>query len=272
MPMQTTVAEAPHELLSYLHNSPGHDDPPPPPQSQPYFGSYSVSVPQDPGSDHYYLHSGAIDNALGLHVSGNSYTHRPLAPITQAPSALASMLHQSHPPQYRRELGIPLAKMSTSQSRHASISVKREPGRKSKARKNRRESLSPPNLAQQQQQQFRFGEEIMATEDDGPAEEVTLDEKTPAELRRLWDTRRKYLGKKGNGMWEDIMVEYLGEEPSSENKKTQVKAALQMKIHRMLLKHAKWPARDVRILFLLLPPPFWYPKKETKKNSWLINP
>lgn len=83
-------------------------------------------------------------------------------------------------------------------------------------------------------------------EDDGPDEEVTLDDNAPQELRRLWDTRRKYLGKKGNGMWEDIMLEFLGEEVASENKKTQVKAALQMKIHRMLLKHGKWPERDVR--------------------------
>lgn len=83
-------------------------------------------------------------------------------------------------------------------------------------------------------------------EDDGPDEEVTLDDKTPQDLRRLWDTRRKWLSKKGNGMWEDIMMEYYGEDHMTENKKTQVKAALQMKIHRMLLKHGKWPERDVR--------------------------
>lgn len=250
MPMQTTAAEAPHELLAYLHNSPGHVEPPPPPQPQPYFGSYSVSEPQEPGPEHYYLHNGTLDNALGLiraDVNSGSYTHRPLAPMTHAPH-MSTLLHHSHPPPYRRELGIPLPRLSPSQSRNGSLSTRRDPGRKPKARRNhRRGSLSPPA-----QGQFKFGEGVLTAEDDGPDEEVTLDDKTPAELRRLWDTRRKWLGKKGNGMWEDIMTEFLGEDSLSENKKTQVKAALQMKIHRMLLKHGKWPGRDVRFNILLL--------------------
>lgn len=284
MPMQTAAvadAAAPHELLSYhLHGSPGHHGeqqqaPPPPPQSQPYFGSYSVSVPQEPVPEHYYLQGGTIDNPLGLlraDVSssggGSSFTHRALAPLAQASPSMAptTMIHHHQqpapPPQYssRRELDMALPKLSSppTHSRHTSLSLRRDPARKTKARRsnsssnnnssgnNRRDSsYSPPA-----QGQYQFGEEVMAAEgggagDNGPDEEVTLDDKTPADLRRLWDTRRKWLGKKGNGMWEDIMVEYLGEEGHSENKKTQVKAALQMKIHRMLLKHAEWPARDV---------------------------
>lgn len=83
-------------------------------------------------------------------------------------------------------------------------------------------------------------------EDDGPYEDVTLDDKAPQDLQRLWNIRKKYLSRKGNGMWEDIMAEYYHDEQlASENKKTQLKAGLQMKIHRMLLKHGVWPQRDV---------------------------
>lgn len=267
MPMQTTIADASPDMMSYINTSPGHDEPPPPPpQPQPYFGSYSVSVPQDPSQDHYYLPNDAIDNPLGLlraDVSGSSavshsYAHRSLAP------SMPTMLHHhpsSHaapppPPtplsSYRRDVSMPLPKLSpTTHTRQASASVRRDPARKAKARRNnsassaaaqsastRRDSYSP--VAPQQGEAGQA-----AAVDDGPDEEVTLDDKTPADLRRLWDTRRKWLGKKGNGMWEDIMIEYMGEDGLSENKKTQVKAALQMKIHRMLLKHGQWPARDV---------------------------
>lgn len=310
MPMQTTVAESPHELLSSYHHHYGspsqqhhhhqhhhhhHEDPqgqqPTPPQPQPYYGAFGVSADQAP-PEHYYLPPSTIDNPLGLlraDVSGGSYTHHralaPLAPLTPTAAPMATLLHPTaaappslSSPHYRRDMAMPLPRLTPSShhhSRQSSLSLRRDPARKAKARRNnnssnknnnnnnnndsssRRNSFSPPPQTpppQQQQQQattgqqFCYGEGAMATEDGGPdSGEVTLDDKTPADSRRLWETRLKYLGKKGNGMWDDIMLDYLGKDFASENKKTQVKAALQMKIHRMLLKHGQWPAKDVRI-------------------------
>lgn len=313
MPMQTTLAEAPSELLSYHqhhYGSPGpqhhphqhhhqHEDPqaqPTPPQDQPYYGALSVAADQTP-EPYYHLAPSAIENPLGLlraDVSAASYNthHRALAPLPPTAAPMATLLHPAPPapqplppsgPQYRREPGMPLPRLTPSShhhshnrghSRQSSISLRRDPARKAKARRNnissttnknydgsgagssnsRRSSLNPPpQQPAPGEQQFRYGEgpSNMATEDgSGPAdysEEVTLDDKTPSELRRLWDTRRSHLGKKGNGMWDDIMEEYYGQDCRSENKKTQLKAALQMKIHRMLLKHGQWPAKDVRM-------------------------
>lgn len=251
MPMPSTVAEATHDLMPYLqhpqHPSPGHEDAHPPPQSTPYFGSYTVS-----GASHdqetYYLPNGGDIGGLGLLRQdvngGGAYTHRPLAPITQH-----SPMFNANPPSHYR---LPRLEPTTSPSAHGrQYSVPR--ARRDRTRKNsarlslhRRDSFSPPVQPGSYMHSVEdAGLAMSEIEDDGPDEEVTLDDKTPADLRRLWDTRRKWLVKKGNGMWEDIMVEYLGEEALTENKKTQVKAALQMKIHRMLLKHGKWPERDV---------------------------
>lgn len=241
MPLQATAAGSSHDLMPYLHHSPGHEEPPPPPQSAPYYGAYSVSVPPET-TDRYYLQNATIDGPMRLlqaEVNGGSYTHRPLAPLAHA-APMSTLLSPSNVQPYRREFQAPLPRLSPTHSRHASIPPRRGSERKARMRRNRRESTRPPT-----QQPVRFGEEVVAAVDDGPDEEVTLDDKTPADLRRLWDVRQKWLGKKGNGMWEDIMVEYHGDGQLSENKKTQVKAALQMKIHRMLLKHGKWPNRDV---------------------------
>ncbi|KAJ4393913.1 hypothetical protein N0V93_003130 [Gnomoniopsis smithogilvyi] len=248
MPAGTEPSQHDH-LLPFLHHpSPSgqhHEEaaPPPPPQATPYFGSYNVSVPQE--HDQYYLpHAGDI-GPLGLLRQdvhgGGSYTHRPLAALGQQQHATVFSPHQQ-PYQHG------LARLSPTQSRQYSVPrARRERNRKASARRggsiHRRGSFSPPGMYS------RPGENGMPLhhshiEDDEPDEGVTLDDKTPADLRRLWDTRRKWLGKKGNGMWENIMQEYLGEEHMTENKKTQVKAALQMKIHRMLLKHGKWPERD----------------------------
>ena len=49
-------------------------------------------------------------------------------------------------------------------------------------------------------------------------------------------------------MWENIIRDYLGSEAAdtlSEDKRTQVKASLQMKIHRGVLRHGVWPPRNV---------------------------
>lgn len=258
IPAGTEASQHDHMLPFLHHSSAGgqhHDDtaPPPPPQANPYFGSYTVSVPQD--HDQYYLsHSGDLGplSLLRQDVHGSgSYTHRPLAPLGhQQQSTLVNAQH--HPYHHR------LTRLSPTQSRQYAVPrTRRDRNRKASVRQggsiHRRGSFSPPVVY------ARPGEEGLPLHDhdvgnDEPDEEVTLDDKTPADLRRLWDTRRKWLGKKGNGMWEDIMHDYLGDEHMTENKKTQVKAALQMKIHRMLLKHGKWPERDVRSLLTF---PIW---------------
>ncbi|KAF3762164.1 hypothetical protein M406DRAFT_72186 [Cryphonectria parasitica EP155] len=254
MSMPTTVAEQSQDLMgSYLHHSPGHEEPPPPP-STPYYGSYSVSVPPEPTDSPYYLQNAALDNnhmrMLQADVNGGgAYTPRRLAPPSHAPPPMSSTLlaASSHNPHaYQREFQISFPKLSP-HGRHASLPIRRDPARKAKARRNKKGSLSPSA-----QKSIRVGsvgapaapDNTVAKENEVLEEEVTLDDNTPADLRRLWDIRKRWLGKKGNGMWEDIMVEYQGEENFSENKKTQIKAALQMKIHRMLLKHGKWPTRD----------------------------
>lgn len=278
MPMPSTLTPD-ATLLPYLHHQhhpspsshPHHDDHPAP-QSNPYFGSYTVSAPgheqQQQQHDQYYA-AGDL-GALGL-LRNDSYTHRPLAPMQHQQQQHPSppMFGGGGPPSHYR-----LPRLSPGAGGHSrQYSVPRAAARRDRAaRKNsaralsishqqqRRESFSPPPPGGEEgsyMQQQKNGEDVMAgmhhhhvgmeLDDGGPDEEVTLDDKTPADLRRLWDTRRKWIGKKGNGMWEDIMTEYLGEDNLTENKKTQVKAALQMKIHRMLLKHGKWPERDVRI-------------------------
>lgn len=268
-----------HHLLPFLHHPspppPHHDDnaPPPPPQANPYFGSYTVSMPPQDHEQYYLPHTGDM-GPLGLlrhdvhgGDEGGAYTHRPLAPLAPhaaaSPSSLFDAAHHPHhqppPPPYHHRL----PRLSPAQSRQYAVPrARRDRTRKASARGGSNASSSSRHHQHQHLPRGSFSPSMVGAYDDGvgvrhhhaededdePDQEVTLDDKTPAELRRLWDTRRKWLDKKGNGMWEDIMLEYLGEEYLTENKKTQVKAALQMKIHRMLLKHGKWPERDVRCL------------------------
>ncbi|KAJ4422268.1 hypothetical protein N0V82_003129 [Gnomoniopsis sp. IMI 355080] len=248
MPAGTEPSQHEHLLPFLQHPSPGghhHDDaaPPPPPQAHPYFGSYSVSVPQD--HDAYYLPPAgdiAPMSLLRQDVHGDgAYTHRPLTSFGQQQHP--GLFSPNQNPYHHR-----LARLSPTQSRQYAVPrARRDRTRKASVRQggsiHRRGSFTTP-AAYPRPVEEGVPLHHNQIEDNGPDEEVTLDDKTPADLRRLWDTRRKWLGKKGNGMWEDIMQEYLGEEHMTENKKTQVKAKLQMKIHRMLLKHGKWPERD----------------------------
>jgi hypothetical protein len=81
-----------------------------------------------------------------------------------------------------------------------------------------------------------------------PEKEVELDQETPDELRRLWIIRQKWIGIKGQGMWDNIIKDFLGPKESNticDDKKRQVKASLQMKVHRGVLRHGRWPDCDV---------------------------
>ncbi|KKY35028.1 hypothetical protein UCDDA912_g04978 [Diaporthe ampelina] len=248
MAAQTTVTQASHDILGpYIQNSPGHEDPIPP-QPAPYFGHYSASSvsvgPEPDGLPSYYIHEAINDNSYGLirgtgmpDINGGSYTHRPLAP---------NMLQQPHQGQYHRDV-LPISRLSPANyGRPPPVQVKRHPNRKPSARKARvkkEQSSSPPTVSQA----FRFDDTISGGEAVAPEGEVDLDHKTPADLRRLWSIRQKWFGRKGHGMWENIIKEFLGPEKAdalSEDKKTQVKANLQMKIHRGVLRHGSWPARD----------------------------
>lgn len=251
MAVQATVTQASHDILGpYIHNSPGHEDSIPPPQPAPYFGHYSASSvsvgPEADGMPSYYMHDVMNDNSYGLirgtglpDINGGSYTHRPLAP---------NMLQQQPPPgQYRRDV-LPISRLSpSSYGRPSPVQVKRHPSRKPSARKARvkkEQSSSPPTIPQA----FRFDDAGRGVEAVAPEEDVELDQKTPADLRRLWSIRQKWFSRKGHGMWENIIRDFLGPEEAdalSEDKKTQVKANLQMKIHRGVLRHGEWPARDV---------------------------
>lgn len=288
MAIQSSVTQAPHDMLnSYLQHSPGHEDPLPPPQAHPYFGHYSastVSVGQEPdGLPSYqnYLTSAMNDGSYGLMErpslpdinsggGGGSYTHRPLAPNTHAHATpMAPILQQPPPEPFRRDL-IPISRLSPQSysPRGAPVMVKRHPSRKPRARKGggvKREQSTSPTLAQ------TFGTLGgggggggdgsgngvglgLGVDPDAPVEEVTLDDKTPDDLRRLWEIRKKWCKKKGHGMWEDIVREYKGAEAEglSDDKKTQIKANLQMKVHRGVLKHGSWPESDVSLLFAYL--------------------
>lgn len=243
MSMQAVVAESSDHF--FMQDSPGPEDTIPPPQPKLYlgaFGASNVSVAPEPDSYPGYLHHSGMDSSLGLlraDVNAGSYTHRPLAPsaMTQAPS-MPSLLHHS-PADVDHYRQIPLPRLSPAAHPGRSQSTnKRDPQRKA-----RRRRATPP-----MQTMYPINEALAPgmMEDDGPDGEVTLDDKAPQELQRLWDIRKKYLSRKGNGMWEDIMAEYYNDDHmTSENKKTQLKAGLQMKIHRMLLKHGVWPQRDV---------------------------
>lgn len=249
MAVPATVTQAPHDILGpYIQNSPGHEDSIPP-QPAPYFGHYSassVSVGTEPdGMTSYYMQDVMNDSSYGLmrgtglpDINSGSYTHRPLAP---------NMLQQPHQGQYRRDV-LPISRLSpASYGRPPPVQVKRHPSRKPSARKARvkkEQSSSPPTIPQA----FRFEDAGRGSEAAEPEEEVDLDQKTPADLRRLWSIRQKWFNKKGHGMWENIIRDFLGPEEAdalSEDKKTQVKANLQMKIHRGVLRHGKWPACDV---------------------------
>lgn len=248
MAVPATVTQASHDILGpYIQNSPGHEDHIPP-QPAPYFGHYSassVSVGTEPdGITSYYMHD-VMDNSYGLirgtglpDINSGSYTHRPLAP---------NMLQQPPQGQYRRDV-LPISRLSpTNYGRPPPVQAKRHPSRKPSARKSRvkkEQSSSPPAIPPA----FRFDDAGRGGEAVEPEEEVDLDQKTPADLRRLWGIRQKWFGRKGHGMWENIIRDFLGPEEAdalSEDKKTQVKANLQMKIHRGVLRHGKWPASDV---------------------------
>ncbi|KAK7713254.1 hypothetical protein SLS64_004503 [Diaporthe eres] len=253
MPVQATVTQASHDILGpYIHNSPGHEDPIPPPQPAPYFGHYSASSvsvgPEPDGLPSYYMQDVMNDNPYELirgtglpDINGGSYTHRPLAP---------NILQQPQQGQYRREV-LPISRLSPSNyGRPSPVQVKRHPSRKPSARKSRvkkEQSSSPPTMPPA----FRFDDAGRGVEAVAPEEDVDLDQKTPADLRRLWSIRQKWFGRKGHGMWENIIRDFLGHEEAdalSEDKKTQVKANLQMKIHRGVLRHGEWPARDKEAL------------------------
>lgn len=250
MAVQTVVAQAqPGMLGDYLQHSPGHEDSLPPPQETPYFGHYSasgVSVGQDhDGLQSYqtYLSNAMTDNSYGLmerpslpDINGSSY-HRPLAPSTHAP--MAPIMEQTPSGSYHREV-MPLARLSPQSYSRGPLLVKRHATRKPRARKGVKKEPASPLLPQPMGPGGR-------TDTSGPADEVTLDEKTPGDLRRLWEIRMKWQKKKGHGMWDDIVREYKGREADglSDDKRTQVKANLQMKIHRGVMKHGSWPERDV---------------------------
>ncbi|ROW07806.1 hypothetical protein VMCG_03415 [Cytospora schulzeri] len=256
MPVQTAVSHAPHDMLYLHHHSPGHEESIPPPQANPYFGHYSasgVSVGQDadgiPSSYHGYLSSGMHDSYGGLPDIGGNYTHRPLAPNTHTP--MAPILQQPPPGQYRRDV-MPISRLSpTSFSRPAPVVVKRHPSRKPRVRGSRGNLKREPSSSPPLSQAFGFDGSAAARGDnnnnpDAPAEEVTLDEKTPGELRRLWEIRKKWQKKKGHGMWEDIVREFVGPESDAltDDKKTQLKANLQMRVHRGVMKYGSWPESD----------------------------
>lgn len=249
MPVQNTVSHAPHDMLYIHHHSPGHEDPLPPPQANPYFGHYSasaVSVGQEAdGIPSYqnYMNNGMHDSYASLPDIGGNYTHRPLAPSTHTP--MAPILQQPPPGPYRRDV-MPISRLSpTPFSRPAHVVVKRHPSRKPRVRSKgnmKREASSSPPMPQ------AFGFDGSTTDPDAAtAEEVTLDEKTPSDLKRLWEIRKKWQKKKGHGMWEDIVREFMG--PESDNltgdKKTQLKANLQMRVHRGVMKYGSWPESDV---------------------------
>lgn len=80
------------------------------------------------------------------------------------------------------------------------------------------------------------------------AEEVYLDHTTPVELRRLWDIRQKWIDRRGHSMWENIIRDYLGPvgaDALGVDKRAQVKARLERQIHKGVLRHGVWPARNV---------------------------
>lgn len=247
MPVQATVTQAPHDILrAYIQNSPGHEETIPPPQSAPYFGHYSassVSVGTEPdGLPSCYITDVIGENPYGLmrglpDIHSGSYTHRPLAP---------NMLQQPQQSQYRRDV-LPISRLSpASYGRPPPVQAKRHPSRKPSARKARvkkEQSTSPPAMTQP----FLFEDASRGGEPVAPEEDVSLDHKAPADLRRLWTIRQKWFARKGHGMWENIIRDFLGAEEAdalSEDKRTQVKANLQMKIHRGVLRHGIWPARN----------------------------
>lgn len=248
MPVQTAVSHAPHDMLYIHHHSPGHEDPLPP-QAAPYFGHYSassVSVGQEADgipSYHGYMNNTMHDNSYANlpDIGGNYTTHRPLAPNTHTP--MAPILQQPPPGPYRRDV-MPISRLSPSSfSRPTPVIVKRHPSRKPRVRSKgnlKREASSSPPLPQ------AFGLDGSRSDPDSLAEEVTLDDKTPGELRRLWEIRKKWQKKKGHGMWEDIVREFVGPESDalSEDKKTQLKANLQMRVHRGVMKYGSWPESD----------------------------
>ncbi|KAI3392124.1 hypothetical protein diail_6136, partial [Diaporthe ilicicola] len=247
MSVHATVSQAPQGILGpYLHNSPGHEESIPPPP--PYFGAYtasSVSVGQEPdGLPSYYLENSMNTGSYGLirgtnlpDISSGAYTHRPLAP---------NMLHQPQPGPYRRD-PVPISRLSPINfGRPPIVQVKRRPSRKPSARKARlkkEQSSSPPIMPQP----FRLASAGRGGEAAAPEDEVELDPKTPAEFRRLWAIRGNCAGNRGHGMWEDIVKKWLGPEKAealSDDKKTKLKANLQMKVHRGILRYGSWPSRD----------------------------
>jgi hypothetical protein len=99
-------------------------------------------------------------------------------------------------------------------------------------------------------QDFMIYDVGMSAQPAEPKEDVELDLNAPAELRRLWNIRQKWICEKGQGMWDSIVEDLLGPDETialSEEKKMRVKASLQMKVHRGVLRHGKWPECDVNM-------------------------
>ncbi|KAH8749127.1 hypothetical protein F5883DRAFT_652904 [Diaporthe sp. PMI_573] len=126
------------------------------------------------------------------------------------------------------------------------VELDRCPGQMHNTRKVSPRKVQSSSLSSMPDELIR-GDAGRSGETNVAAEEVYLDDKAPAELRRLWTIRQTWFANKGHSMWENIIRDYLGPETTnalSEDKRTQVKASLQMKLHRGILRHGVWPARN----------------------------
>lgn len=272
MNVQTQVSEAPYDINSnsYMHHSP-QDDPLPPPQNNPYYGHYSasnVSVPND--TDHVHglpPYQGFAPSGLGLdspygmmrhqsmHDSLNgSYPHRTLAPANHAPMAIAPLLHaQPNPSQYHRResAGNMLIPRAPYQQQRRSPTVAKRSTQRKKAARSRSVTIKKETPHSPQSMQTSTSQDGSMGQGEGDlddSEMMTLDDKTPADDRVLWNLRMKYRRVKGKGMWDNIIRDWDQILDEKARKEGVAKPTLQMKITRMVGRNGVWPEREVSLL------------------------
>ncbi|KAK3906997.1 hypothetical protein C8A05DRAFT_11207 [Staphylotrichum tortipilum] len=253
MTMNPAVTEAGAFVMpSYMAHTPpaSHGPSSPkteiPPPIDPYLGHFTVSGANDGDVTHHSLHEyhpygvqvgppGAYLGPQHVPVDTPHMHHR--MPSNGSPPVLS----QPHPSHYRphsapqvgaiedlRDPGLLLGAYPP----HAALRPNRRPQAQKKrtsARKPSRTSKSTPRA--DSSSQFR-------PEEDG--EELTLRDDASEDDKYLFQLRKEFISEKGKGMWEEMKAKY-----SDKHQGNWEKAALQMKVSRVVAKYGVWPQKEI---------------------------
>lgn len=219
-----------------------------PPPIDPYLGHFTVSGTNDGEVTHHSLHEyhpygvqvappGAYLGPQHVPVDAQHMHHR------MPSNGATPVLSQPHPSHYRphsaphvgaiEDLRDPGGMMLGAYHQPGALSPNRKsrpPKKSSSAKRPSRPSKSTPRADSNSQ--------FTPQEDDG--EELTLGADASEDDKYLFQLRKKFLSEKGKGMWEEMKAQY-----SNKHQGNWEKAALQMKVSRVVARYGVWPEKEV---------------------------